>query len=171
MMSQSNGVSFIGIKNSSFLNNIIILRDPSFPVTILIYVSNSLFQNNYINQYSASAGYNNCEFLNNAFLNNNVTFPSGTNLGSNNISDQSFEDTFVDFDGNGSIYDFDFHIKLSSLAINAGMDSTEIGIYGGTCPWKEGGLPAYPHIYFKDINFSTNEDGELPIKINVRTEN
>ncbi len=58
-------------------------------------------------------------------------------------------------------------ISPSSLAFQAGTDGTDLGIYGGSFPWKEGALPSNPVFTIFDISPFTNPDGQLEINIQV----
>ncbi|MBK7762088.1 MAG: hypothetical protein IPI46_01790 [Bacteroidetes bacterium] len=64
----------------------------------------------------------------------------------------------------------DMHLLPSSVAMTAGENGTQLGVYGGLFPFKEGGVPSNPHIYFKNISPSTNASGQLPVQIKVRAE-
>jgi hypothetical protein len=64
-----------------------------------------------------------------------------------------------------------YRLKNSSSAKNAGDDGTDIGIFGGSSPWKMGAIPSNPHIYYSNIPSSTNNIGSLPVQVKVRTEN
>lgn len=64
-----------------------------------------------------------------------------------------------------------YNLKSTSPAKNAGTDGTDIGIYGGAMPWKDGSVPGNPHIYYKNISSSTNSNNSLPVHIKVRSSN
>ena len=120
--------------------------------------NNCIIQNNYISGlYSQSFQATNNVYYNNAFV-NDVTFPNGSNTGNNNLVNQNMYDTFEDYDqGN-------YHIKTSSPCKNAGIDGTDIGIYGGALPFKDGGIPFNPHIR-PNISVQADSDGKLHINI------
>lgn len=61
----------------------------------------------------------------------------------------------------------DFRLREDSPGKNAGTDGTDIGIYGGRYPWKDGALPANPHIESKFVNGTTDSNGNLEVKIKV----
>lgn len=68
----------------------------------------------------------------------------------------------------------DIHsIQESALQVLPSLigNNTVRGLYGGSTPWKPGMVPGNPHIYFKQISSNTNQNGELPVLIKVRTEN
>jgi len=174
--------------NCSFLNNII---------SIVSYWSdsffNSLFKNNIFLFYSY-CNYNGCfysiygkylMFENNIFVNTgnfggisnsvaknnlfveNISFPNGTNNGLNNIVNQAQSSIFVNQTGNSFDYTHDYHLKPTCPGKNAGTDGTDIGIYGGLYPWKDGSVPSNPHIINSNIGGTTNSNGALPVNIKV----
>ncbi len=75
----------------------------------------------------------------------------------------------------------DFHLQAGSPAIGAGTDGTDLGIYGGSTPWRDGSttdsryryypLPdAVPVITGVTVqNPVVNEGGNLQIQLNATT--
>lgn len=59
----------------------------------------------------------------------------------------------------------DFH--LNNPASYLGTDGTQIGLFGGSKPFKQGGLPENPHIRYKNIAPQTDNNGLLSIDIKV----
>lgn len=133
------------------------------------YIDFSLFENNI---FYASNGI---RLIGNTVFNNNIfiyeqTF-DGTNLiGSNNIVGQIPESIFVNHTGNQFLYESDFHLKATSPGKNAGTDGKDIGIYGGSSPWKESCFPFNPHVIFKNVTGSTSADGTLNVNIKVEAQ-
>jgi hypothetical protein len=116
--------------------------------------------------------YNN---LNNTF-NNNIfqgatTFPAGTNTGSGNLTGVDLNTVFENIDGLLSVFSYqhDFHMKAGSPGIGTGTLGTDISIYSGTSPFKEGGLPITPNIN-KVIISPETENGLLRVEIGVRAQ-
>lgn len=62
------------------------------------------------------------------------------------------------------------HLAAGSIALTAGENGSQLGMYGGLFPFKEGGVPSNPHIYQKSISPSTNSNGQLPVQVKVRAE-
>ena len=93
---------------------------------------------------------------------------SGTNVFSNNITD-ALDNLFVNYPtlSDTYSYDFDFHLLQTSPGKNAGRDGTDIGIYGGTFPWKEGSIPFNPHFQSIQIAPTTDSIGNLNVNIKV----
>ena len=151
----------LSIKNSYVINNVF---DASFGLNDNSYnikTNYTIVQNNYIRNTityfpSLYAGENNI-FNNNAF-GNDVTFPGGSNTGVDNLMNQAFDDTFE----SGT-----YHVKATSLCKNAGTDGTDIGIYGGVFPYKDGSIPFNPHIRPNSIATQTDSEGKLQINITI----
>jgi hypothetical protein len=93
---------------------------------------------------------------NNIFI-HDWSCPAGC-LCTNNISPNDLNDLFIE----GS-----YHLQSSSPGINGGTDGTDIGIYGGLFPWKEGQIPFNPHIQKKTISGTTDPNGNLNVNIKV----
>ena len=121
-------------------------------------ISNSLFDNNIWSSGSLPNG----------------VFGTG-NIGTGNINDPNFDGLFTNFSyttytGNiNNPYPFDFHL-VNAAYNTGGTNGTPIGIYGGTFPWKDGSLPFNPHILFKSIGNSTDQNGNLLINIHVEAQ-
>ncbi len=126
----------------------------------------SIFENNIFLSGSYLSSCQNCNFLNNLFV-DNTTFPSGTNLGYNNLVNQSQSSIFINQSGTTYSYSQDYHLQSTCPGKNAGSDGTDIGIYGGMFPWKDGSLPPNPHIKQKTIQPSTDINGNLNVNIKV----
>lgn len=135
------------------------------------YCEDCFVSNSFINYKSYSTwrineyGCINNDFQNNIFA-GNTSFPAGTNTGSNNLTGIDPAVVFENIDGNINTFSYahDFHLAAGSPAIGAGLSGTDIGIYGGANPFKEGGLPFVPHIRYVMINPETN-NGLLQVEI------
>ena len=175
----SQGANQRPFTNSSFTNNIFLYSQSSgvysttrFP----IYSQYSLFENNIFLGWT-----NNFQQVSNSNFNNNIfgegiNFETGTNIGLNNITYQSPETIFIQpgavfFYGYVFSYTNDYHLLSTSAGKNAGTDGTDIGIYGGFYPWKEGSIPYNPHIQVKNISNKTDQNGNLNINIKVASQN
>lgn len=76
----------------------------------------------------------------------------------------------------------DFHLQAGSPAIAAGTDGTDLGIYGGTTPWKDGGIGDSRFRYYPlpnaipiitgavVLNPVINLGGTLNVQINATTQ-
>ncbi len=137
-------------------------------------ISNSLLRNNVTwfhfgncNGNYLISGYSN-DFQYNSFV-SNYTFPIGTNTGSNNWYSTSPSTLMVNCPSYALNYTYDYHLQTPSSFL--GSDGTEIGIYGTTSPYKEGGVPKNPHIQSVSIADTTNQSGLLQIDIKVGAQN
>lgn len=125
---------------------------------------NNIFLSN--SAWSAVRSVSNSGFNNNLFV-ENWTGPEGTNYGSNNIVNQPQSSIFINQAGNSFDYSQDYHLQATCLGKNAGTDGTDMGIYGGSFPWKAGSVPFNPHIQSKYIGGATDQNGNLNVNIKV----
>jgi hypothetical protein len=138
----------------SFKNNIL---------TVANSIGFSVFENNFL---SAS----NSNYVYSSILNNNISY-SGfdiitSNVGANNLFYQDAGSIFVKEDSDFE-YGNDYNLQSDCEGKNAGKDGTDIGIYGGAFPWKEGSLPFNPHYQKIQINPTTDNNGNLNVNIRV----
>jgi hypothetical protein len=160
------------IKNNLFLGNGTTYAHSDLDYAV---VSNNIYYGSSpAKQYSYSHEYT--TFTNNLSYSsiNDTTSSTGTNSSSGNLvgvapnfvseSDFSFNDTD------------DFNLAPSSPAINAGSDGTDIGIYGGTYPWPEGGSSGSGFMYSQEpqipqvnqmniVNPSVPSNGNINVQI------
>ncbi len=116
--------------------------------------------------------------INNHFRHNMLAlsqFPCCIGTNENNIFNVSYDDQFVfvntpSFSSPVFNYFFDFHLKDSSVGKGTGLNGTDIGIYGGVAPYKEGAVPSNPHIVSKYISPQTDANGNLKIDITVEAQ-
>ncbi|MEI6433345.1 MAG: hypothetical protein WCP32_00775 [Bacteroidota bacterium] len=126
----------------------------------------SLFENNVFRWPYDISFVSNSTFNNNLFV-GNFTFPFGTNVGTNNIVNQPWNTIFVNQNSNTFSYTDDYHLQPNCPGKNAGTDGTDIGIYGGLYPWKDGSVPFNPHFQYKNISGATDQSGNLNVNIKV----
>ena len=136
-------------------------------------ISNCLIRNS-VHAYTryASINFDRWTCTNNSFTNNifngSITFPNATNSGSDNLMGVDLTTVFDSIVDPLSTFAFehDFHLKAGSPAIGTGSNGTDIGIYGGDDPFKEGGLPNTPHIRRAKVADEAIE-GKLSIEVTV----
>ncbi|MBC8173934.1 MAG: hypothetical protein H7X71_08515 [Chitinophagales bacterium] len=172
----TNNVLYAGISDLSANNviaNNIFLNNSCLP---LVDISSSQISNNIFTTANLCGGFG--DVSSNIFENNIyviavdpcVSFYGGDNICNSNLSSIDETTLFETYD-DGSPIAFYFAQDLRNLAgspaINGGSDGTDIGIYGGLFPWKDGGLPLNPHIQSKSIGSTTDESGGLEINIKV----
>ncbi|MBL7733297.1 MAG: hypothetical protein JNM88_19170 [Chitinophagaceae bacterium] len=105
---------------------------------------------------------------------NHCLWQSGAGFpGLNNLATSQPDTVMVNSGNNGTFFDYqyNYHLRPNSPYLTAGSGGTEIGIYGGNAPYKEGAVPGNPHIYFKQVSTQTNVNGQLPVQFKVRTNN
>lgn len=150
--------------NNAIYNNILLHKKHpnSNGDMALCYINNSHIANNVFFDNSVLYNCNTNTFENNVFI---YTLSGGTNTFSNNYFDIDITTVFVTQSGNA--FDFAHDYNLVNSATHKGFDGTDVGIYGGLHPFKDGGLPNNPHIQTKDIDIQTDSNGDLHIEIKV----
>ncbi|GHT43430.1 hypothetical protein FACS189438_0590 [Bacteroidia bacterium] len=161
-----NNASNCWVNNNLISGYVNALYDSQIYNNVILSYINLLYgctlQNNYFAySYFNSPGENNI-FNNNAFLYSNITFPYGTNTGSNNLVNQEFIRTFQVNNSDRPKY---LTIRDTSPCKKAGTDGTDIGLYGGLTPYKS--RPFNPHIEQSVISTQTDKDGKLNVNIRV----
>lgn len=125
-------------------------------------LKNNIFFSQY--QYSSGVSGNGNQFYNNLYLFPSLSF-GGTYTASGNYKNVSIDSVFV----NNTLYSFnyasDYHLKYPDIFI--GTDGTQVGIYGGIFPYKEGAVPSNPHIQMKNISPTTDNNGNLHIEFKI----
>lgn len=163
----TNGPTKLGL-GSTVKNNIMfgnIKNEYYYHYSDTYKSNNTVFENNIIYSYDILYYGSNNIYKNNLFpVDFDVVSPNQNCIYSNN---QSSTTVFVNH--SGTIFDFtnDYHLKSDSPGKNAGTDGTDIGIYGGTFPWKEGSVPSNPHFQSVQISGKTDNSGKLNVKIKV----
>ncbi|MCX7861862.1 MAG: hypothetical protein N2449_02575, partial [Bacteroidales bacterium] len=159
----------------ALISNNIFLRSPHVPWiggVPLFNVDNSIISNNVF--YSVSPNYGNVVFHyceNNTIQNNLfITTPNYTsNIAMGNFHDVAQSSIFVNCTSDNFNYSFNYHLQSPTTYL--GTDGTQVGIYGGSVPWKEGSVPKIPHIIEKNIAPQTDSNGMLQIQIKVAAQN
>lgn len=146
-------------------------------------INNNIFLSRLTNGYYENFRGNNNQLSNNIFIlhgSYGMTGGSG-NVFRNNIinvvepgygtSPSVFNDytgvnptsVFVSQTGNTFNYAHNYHLQSPSTYL--GTDGTQIGIYGGAFPYKEGAVPSIPHIQQFEIAPTTTTSGMLNIQV------
>jgi hypothetical protein len=158
------------INNSTFKNNIFLAEYINSGLEYPVFVNHCLFENN-IFIGTATNPIVNCPqsfFRNNLFVYDWEGPDNQTNLfGSGNMVNVPQLSIFVNQSGNTFSYKHDYHIKEGCPGKNGGVDGTDVGIYGGIYPWKDGGLPFNPHIKVAKIAGTTDANGNLNVNFKV----
>ncbi len=149
----SSGGKAIEISSSSS----VIIKNNIIKGNLVAYNSN--IQNNIMREGTFTGA-------NNIILNN---IDNSTQFGSSNgnQSNVNIPNLFI---GTGST-DGQWQLKQGSLAIGAGVDGIDCGMFGGVTPYVLSGLPSIPAIYFFDAPTSGSNAKGLPIHIKVKSHN
>lgn len=150
-------------KNCVFKNNIFLNGQGYGFIAVLCQYS--IIDNNIFLGMNSLNGISNSTLRNNLFR-YPVDFQYNANSGLANITNYPGE-IFMNQSGNLFNYIHDYHLSPDCPGKNAGTDGTDIGIYGGIFPWKEGSIPQNPHIKFKNISGATDPNGNINVTIRV----
>ena len=85
----------------------------------------------------------------------------------NNYKGIDLTTVYVNQSGNAFDYSQDYHLLPAAQSTYLGDDGSQVGIYGGMFPFKEGAVPQNPHISSKLIAPQTDFNGDLNIQIQV----
>jgi hypothetical protein len=128
--------------------------------------SNCLFENNIFLTTSIGSA-SNCVFNNNLF-----TRASFSLTGSSNIFSEPFANIFSSYTAATSWDPIqNFHLKPICQGIGKGTDGTDIGLYGTTSPFKDGGMPFNPHFQNITIPGTPDSNGILNVNFTVKSQN
>ncbi|MDA3911284.1 MAG: hypothetical protein PF448_08010 [Bacteroidales bacterium] len=67
-------------------------------------------------------------------------------------------------------FDDNYHLTPSAETTYLGDEGTQVGVYGGLFPLKEGFVPQNPHISTKTISSGTDENGFLNVDVEVNAQ-
>ena len=106
------------------------------------------------------------------YIYNNIIVPNTISLG-NNYSNLNYigiqqSNIFISQTGNAFDYTHNYHLQNPSQYL--GTDGTQVGIYGGTTPFKEKGAPSNPQITNRNIATQTDVNGNLQISISSKAQ-
>ncbi|MFW5850975.1 MAG: hypothetical protein ACOCWB_02010, partial [Bacteroidota bacterium] len=153
------------IKNSSFLYS------PSSSSYDIITSSNTNLISNCIfhaiNPYIIDGASNTVQ--------NCVTQDATPNFGStpidvNNYKGIDLSTLFISLPSEPFSFGDNYHLTSSAESTYLGDEGTQVGIYGGLFPLKEGFVPQNPHISTKTISSGTDSNGFLNVDIEVNAQ-
>jgi len=155
-----------GITNVALIANNLIIRDN---YEALRYTYNSLIENNIFIRYglwgSLFSHYHGNNFKNNVLSENPTANEQNTWI--DNYVNVDEEVLFIEF---SESYSYESNYHLQDPASYQGTTGNQVGIFGGLNPFKENTRPSNPQILSKDIQNSTNEDGNLGVEIEVEAQ-
>lgn len=171
----SNSISSL-ISNSIIHGQILKGLDMGFSNNILFFNSaftfretnQSIISNNIFMTSSAIYVHYLCE--SNTFIKNVFAFIPSAELNNfiDNYNSVVLNTVFVNQSGYAFNYAHDYH--LNTPASYLGTDGSQVGIYGGMFPYKEGAVPNNPHFQIKNIAPQTDVNGDLNIQIQVEAQ-
>ncbi|MFC2130959.1 hypothetical protein ACFLSQ_05955 [Bacteroidota bacterium] len=91
-------------------------------------------------------------------------FPN-ENGNNNNVQ---MSDVFVNWDPN-NLDNCDFHLKPNSPAKGTGRNGEDMGIYGGSTPFVDGGYPGIPSIIELDADIVGSKQSGIKVKIKAKS--
>ena len=162
--------TFQGSNGNLISNNIIMWYIWGSSMDYLFFGSNNTLNNNIFlwEGYNANANGSGNVFNNNLYVEPTPNYgTSATSI--DNYTGVSLTAIFVNQTSTSFNYTDNYHLQAPSTYI--GTDGTQVGIYGGMFPYKEGAVPLNPHIQVKNIAPKTNPNGDLQIQIQVEAQN
>jgi hypothetical protein len=147
-----NVFSIGGFQSSLIQNNI---------VRVMEALQSCIIENNFITSSGLGSGCNYNTVNNNAFIGEPGV---DNNIYHDNLINQSVENTFKNGLTSSSK---DVELLPGSPCKNAGTDGTDIGIYGGSSPFKKGSVPINPHIGKVIISNVTDSEGKIKVDMKV----
>jgi hypothetical protein len=155
-------------KNAIISNNIVIsIDDIVFNEIIGCIVRNNIFP---VGRVTITNKKENNSLLNNLYTDEEGINPFGYSEIDGNVRiDRDL--IFVDQAGGTFDYNHDYRLTDDASSAITGTDGTQVGIYGGDYPFKDGGAPINPQIIEKNISTATNPKGHLKVEIKVEAQN
>lgn len=105
-------------------------------------------------------------------IHNNITIRTPHFNGTGNDIQNNYivnrDDLFINQENHVFDYSHDYHLQTPETY--RGADGTQVGIYGGTFPYKGGAVPSNPHISSKFVAPRTDSSGELQVEIRVNAQ-
>ncbi len=92
--------------------------------------------------------------------------------GTDNVADIVPALIFVDFDGSlGYSTDGQWQLNAAGIAIGAGENGVDCGMFGGPSPYILSGMAPVPHIYEAIVPISGSTITGLPVTIKIKSQN
>ncbi len=162
----NNSIVIDQIKNSygnTIANNILMFNYTGVGSSYSIHGDNNICNNNIFLQSGSK-----CVTGTSNQIHNNLFVHASPSLGTSPVSSGNYtgiahETIFVNQSGYAFSYEHDYN--LDAPGTYPGVDGSQVGIYGGGFPYKEGAIPSNPHFESVDISSTTTPDGKLHIEI------
>jgi hypothetical protein len=88
----------------------------------------------------------------------------------NNHKETDLSTVFISLPSEPFSFDDNYHLTTAAETTYLGDDGTQVGVYGGLFPLKEGFVPQNPHISTKTISSGTDENGFLNVEVEVNAQ-
>ena len=131
---------------------------------------------NVLNLFSSSASYALNLGNSNKYVANNIIIKGGCTGTSNGYYyNMSNGGQLPSGDGNirgvdmSNVFEGFYHLKDGSPAIGAGQNGVDMGIYGGSTPFNEGGAPGLPLIFELNADHLGTHQNGLDVTIKAKT--
>jgi hypothetical protein len=154
------------IKNSSFLYTPSSASYDVITNSNTNLISNCIFHDS-INNYFIDGASNTVQ--------NCVTQHASPGFGSTPIDENNYKGVtlssiFISLPYEPFSFDDDYHLTTAAETTYLGDDGTQVGVYGGLFPLKEGFVPQNPHVSAKTISSGTDENGFLNVDVEVNAQ-
>lgn len=152
-------------RNNTFKNNVILYGYFNNPPIVNCHYNT--FNNNIFSTDQGPCYYNSTCTYNN--FQKNIFRLASPYLGDYAADDGNYKNvdlTTVYVNAPGG----DYHLLTEASTNYLGDDGTQAGIFGGTSPFKEGAVPANPHISQKFVVLSTDNSGLLKVTFVVNAQ-
>lgn len=160
LLINSNNIGILYINENALIDGNLIF---CYSGTAMAQVKFSTIQNNIIFTLNIDNGTGNT-FNNNIF--NRWTYSGDNTFGNNKI----VADMSKIFVRNNFVLDYTNDYHLNDPDAYVGTDGTQIGLYGGSTPFKEKGLPSNPQVISKKVATQTDAQGKLQVNFTVKAQ-
>ncbi len=156
-----------GSYGNLFQNNIFMLNNRSNMVyRYTLHGDNNTLENNIFLRTLDREINGNSNIIKNNITPKTDPYWGATPVLENNYTGVELTSIFVNQTGN--IFDYTHNYHLQAPETYPGVDGiTQVGIYGGYHPYKEGAVPSNPHFVSSKIAPQTDAEGKLKIEIQV----
>ena len=178
------GITLQNIQNAAIFNSILSSGAAIYRSLANIFKNNIFFITTYVFQYDGNNQIHDNIFMvgHNSYLEyvtagnvfrNNAIQASAPNYGTgaqaeNNWTGINFSSLFQDQSGTAFSYTNDY--RLVDPVTYTGTDGTQIGIYGGVFPYREGAVPVIPRIINAGVSPKSDAEGNIQVNVTVEAQ-
>lgn len=160
-----NGLNSGTVQNCSFMHEA--PSSSAYDHVIRESDNNSFFNNIFhgATRYIMYSGVSNT-FRNNVFVASDPKMGT-TPVDLDNYKNIDLSTVFVTVPGYTFDFTDDLHLQSSAQSTYLGTDNTQVGVYGGMFPMKEGFVPQNPHTSSHQVSSTTDQNGNLQVNITI----